>query len=167
MIVALYLGTASAWVTSSATTGRLSLGAPTSKTLLVPTTLHAQLQPQFSSWVVAALDDEASAFTDQIDYLDGSIRTLLGVFGLVMLALVGIKVVTDQMDNAIEQVLVDFETTMQKSYPQRWQNDFRPVLENLDGAEREQKLLKLMEELQSKDPEFMNRVQEKMKIKSQ
>jgi hypothetical protein len=167
VIVALSLVTASAWATSSATTGRLSLEATTSKTLSVPTTLHAQLQPQFCSWVVAALDDEASAFTDQIDYLDGFIQTLLGVFGLVMLALVGIKVVTDQMDNAIEQVLVDFETTMQKSYPQRWQNDFRPVLESLDGTEREQKLLKLMEELQSKDPEFMNRVQQKMKIKSQ
>ena len=153
---------------STAIIARQSLGVTStgSSSLLVPTSLHAHLNPQFSHWVVAALDDEASAFTDQIDYMDGSIRTLLGGFGLVMLALVGFKLLTDQMDSAIEQVLVDFESTMQNSYPQRWQNDFRPLLENLTGDERDQKLLKLMEELQSKDPEFMNRVQQKMKIKS-
>lgn len=103
------------------------------------------------------------AFTDSIQYLDNTIVTLLGVFGLVMIVLVGIKVVTDQTDAAIEQVLVDFEQTMKESYPQRWQTEIRPELEGLQGTDRQQRLVQVMETMEQKDPEFMSRVQAKMK----
>ncbi len=131
------------------------------ETLSLHTQLHSHLSPVHSFYV--AVDDEVSAFTDQIDYLDGPVRTMLGVFGVVVVALIGFKLLTDQMDSAIQQVLVDFERTMQTSYPQRWQNDLRPALEGLEGDERQQRLMRLMEDLQRKDPEFMSRVQQKMK----
>jgi hypothetical protein len=103
------------------------------------------------------------AFTDSIQYLDNTIVTLLGVFGLVMMILIGIKVVADQTDAAIEQVLVDFEQTMKESYPQRWQTEIRPELEGLQGTDRQQRLVQVMETMEQKDPEFMSRVQAKMK----
>jgi hypothetical protein len=69
-----------------------------------------------------------AAFTDSIQYMDSTITTMLGVFGLAMILLIGFKVWTDQTDAAIVQVLVDFETTMKEYYPQRWQNDIlRPL----------------------------------------
>lgn len=112
---------------------------------------------------VVAVDGEASAFTDSINYLDGTISTMLGVFGVVLVVLIGFKALTDQMDSAIEQVLVDFETTMKRQYPQRWQSDIRPALEGLQGEERQQKLVQIMEDLERNDPTFMSRVQGKMK----
>lgn len=108
-------------------------------------------------------DDESMAFSDSINLFDGPILIIFGVFGAIIAALVVIKLLGEQMDSAIEQVLVDFERTMKESYPQRWQNDIRPVLESLEGEERQQKLVKIMEDMQTDDPNFMSRVQEKMK----
>lgn len=115
--------------------------------------------------IISPTDDETlfAPFTDQINYLDGPILAMLGISGVVLVALVGFKLLTDQMDSAIEKVLVDFEGTMKESYPQRWQSDIRPQLEQLQGEARQQKLVQIMEELQSKDPEFMRRVEQKMK----
>jgi len=108
-------------------------------------------------------DEESMAFTDEINFLDGPILTMLGIFGVVVVGLVVFKALAGQMDSAIEQVLVDFEATMKQSYPQRWQNDIRPQLDGLAGEARQQKLVQLMEEIQTTDPEFMGRVQQKMR----
>jgi hypothetical protein len=113
--------------------------------------------------IADGIDGEAAAFSDQINYFDGPIVTLLGVFGVAVAALVGFKLLTGQMDSAIEQVLVDFEATMKEAYPQRWQSDIRPRLEGLEGESRQQTLVQIMEEIQNNDPTFMSRVQEKMK----
>mmetsp|Transcript_86508 Transcript_86508/g.249854 ORF Transcript_86508/g.249854 Transcript_86508/m.249854 type:complete len:181 (-) Transcript_86508:190-732(-) len=131
--------------------------------------LHLSPLDAFSNIILSdetsaiSVDDEASAFTDQINFLDGPILTMLGVFGVVMVALIGLKLLTNQMDSAIEQVVVDFESTLETYYPQRYQKDIRPLLEGLADEERQQKLVQIMENFQRTDPEFMTRVQEKMK----
>ena len=65
------------------------------------------------------------------------------------------------MDSAIEKVLVDFEEVMRESYPTRWV-DISEQLDGLDSDERQAKLIQIMEDLQKKDPEFMERVNKKM-----
>jgi hypothetical protein len=131
---------------------------------------QSSLSSSSSSLIMTAIDndiniinEEAFAFNDRINFLDGPIVTMLGVFGVVIVILIGSKLLTGQMDSAIEQVLVDFETTMKESYPQRWQSELRPRLEGLEGERRQETLYKIMEEIQSKDPVFMSRVQQKMK----
>ena len=82
-------------------------------------------------------------------------------FGVIVLVLAGLKVLSGQMDDAIQNVLVDFEATMTRYYPQRWQV-IAQDLAGLEGDERDVKLLALMEKLQGKDPDFMARVKKKM-----
>ena len=105
-----------------------------------------------------------TAFNDSIMTFDDSIRNMLLIFTVFVALLTGVKLLTGQMDQAIEQVLTEFESTMKRFYPQRWQ----VLAESLEGFEadaRDIKLLSLMEELQSSDPEFMARVKEKMSQK--
>ena len=116
-----------------------------------------------SSSVILAESEEAVAFNDSIDYFDPSIGLLLGGFGVVALLLFGTKFLADKMDSAIEQVLVDFERTMSEQYPQRWQ-DMKTSLEGLEGDERQQKVMQLMEDIQKNDPQLMQRINEKMKM---
>ena len=106
-----------------------------------------------------ALEEEA--FTDSIDYFDGTIGVLLGGFGLVILVLGILKVLADRMDSAIEEVLVDFEGTMKQFFPQQWKEMSVP-LEDLEGVDRQQKVMEIMEELQETDPTFMGKVNQKM-----
>ncbi len=73
------------------------------------------------------------------------------------------------MHAAISQVLLDFESTMKQRYHSRWKTiedeelmmsvDGGPLLE---GDERDIKILKVMEELQENDPEFMLLLKEQM-----
>lgn len=101
------------------------------------------------------------AFTDSIASFDGPVRNMVIGFGVVVLILAGLKALTDQMDNAIQNVLVEFEATMTRYFPQRWEA-IAEELTGMEGDERDIKLLALMEKLQEKDPDFMARVKKKM-----
>ncbi|KAI2507728.1 hypothetical protein MHU86_6727 [Fragilaria crotonensis] len=101
------------------------------------------------------------AFTDSIASFDGPVRNMVIGFGVVVLILAGLKALTDQMDNAIQNVLVEFEATMTRYFPQRWEA-IAEELTGVEGDERDIKLLELMEKLQEKDPDFMARVKKKM-----
>jgi hypothetical protein len=117
--------------------------------------------------VVAGVDMDqaaaasAAAFSDSIVTFDGTIQTMVIVFGVVVLILAGMKAYSGQMDAAIEEVLVDFEATLKRSYPQRWQ-DMEEQLTGLGGDERDIELLRIMEELQQKEPAFMTQLTKKM-----
>jgi hypothetical protein len=109
----------------------------------------------------AAAAASAAAFSDSIVTFDGTIQTMVIVFGVVVLVLAGMKAYAGQMDAAIEEVLVDFEATLKRSYPQRWQ-DMEEQLTGLGGDERDIELLRIMEELQQKEPAFMTQLTKKM-----
>jgi hypothetical protein len=117
--------------------------------------------------VVAGVDMDqaaaasAAAFSDSIVTFDGTIQTMVIVFGVVVLILAGMKAYSGQMDAAIEEVLVDFEATLKRSYPQRWQV-VEEKLQGLGGDERDIELLRIMEELQQKEPAFMTQLTKKM-----
>lgn len=106
-------------------------------------------------------DEIDQAFTDTVSFTDGPIKTMGIVFGVVVLVLVGLKVLGGQMDAAIEQVLVDFEATLKRFYPQRWEV-MEEELGDLVGDARDIKLLQMMEQLQDDEPEFMAKLKEKM-----
>ena len=123
---------------------------------IVPTTLW------MPSILAAEEVSEAAAFKDEINYFgDPLVQGMVGVFGVVLLLLVGANVLLGQMDTAIEKVLVDFEATMKSSYPTRWA-DIREELDGLEGDDRKAKLIDIMEDIQKKDPEFMDRINQKM-----
>jgi hypothetical protein len=105
-----------------------------------------------------------TVFNDSIVTFDDSIRNMLLVFTVFIALLTGFKLLTGQMDQAIEQILTEFESTMRRFYPQRWEV-LSKSLEGLEGDARDVKLLSLMEELQVSDPDFMSRVKEKMSQK--
>ena len=128
-------------------------------------TLHAlppQLVEGFTSSLLMA-DDVGidQAFSDSIVTFDGPIKTMVIGFGVVVLVLAGLKALTGSMDAAIEQVLVDFEATLKRFYPQRWEA-MAKKLEGLVGDERQVKLLSMMDELQEKEPAFMTTLNEKI-----
>ena len=55
------------------------------------------------------IDGDPTAFTDSINFFDGPILGMVGVFGIVIFALLAAKSLTDQMDSAIVTVLDEFE----------------------------------------------------------
>lgn len=113
-----------------------------------------------SLWIADDISVD-QAFTDSIVSFDGPVRNMVIGFGVVVLILAGLKALTDQMDNAIQNVLVEFEATMTRYFPQRWEA-IAEELTGVEGDERDIKLLALMEKLQEKDPDFMARVKKKM-----
>jgi hypothetical protein len=123
-----------------------------------------RLSMPLSSLMISDTITTDTAFSDSIVTFDDSVRNMIIVFTVFVALLTGIKLLTGQMDQAIEQVLIEFESTMKRFYPQRWQV-LAESLEGLEGDAREVKLLSIMDELQSSDPEFMARVKEKMNQK--
>ena len=124
-----------------------------------------QLVGGFTSSLLTADDiGMDQAFSDSIVTFDGAIRNMAIGFAVVVLLLAGLKVLTDQMDAAIEKVLVDYEATLKRFFPQRWER-IAEQLVGLEGDERDIKLLALVEDLQEKEPAFMARVKEKMATK--
>jgi hypothetical protein len=109
-----------------------------------------------------AVDNIDAAFSDSINAMDGPIKIMIGTFGIVILVLVALKALAGQMDNAINQVLLEFETTLKRFHPQRWKT-IEEQLEGLEGDPRDVKLLTMMEELQDTEPKFMAKVEEQMK----
>ena len=78
-----------------------------------------------------------------------------------MVLLVGLKATMTQMDEAIEKVLVEYESTMTRFFPQQWKT-IADKLDGFEGDERNVKLLALIEDLFSKDPDLMSRVKQKL-----
>lgn len=113
----------------------------------------------------------ASAFSDQIDYFgDPTVRILFLVFAGVVLLLSGLSIVSQKVDDAIESVIVDFESVLKTDpeFRSTWQ-DVQVQLEAYDAAEsdemllkRKQKLFAIMEELQETEPALMSRINSKM-----
>ncbi|CAB9506788.1 expressed unknown protein [Seminavis robusta] len=99
-----------------------------------------------------------NAFQDSISLTDGPVGILAGVFVLFIVLAVALKAVMGQMDSAIEKVLADFETTVKAYYPERWEKIEEEELKGLAGDERDVQLLKVMEQLQVQEPEFMTQV---------
>ena len=112
---------------------------------------------------IAAVVDRADipveeAFQDTISFTDGPVGVLVAAFAVFVVLAVGFKAVMGQMDSAIEQVIADFESTMKQFYPERWEEIEQSSLEGLEGDARDIELLRVMEELQQKDPAFMSQV---------
>lgn len=100
------------------------------------------------------------AFTDEIIWnpiQEPTLRTMFAVFGVVIIGLVVANILFRQMDSAIEKVLLEFEQSLRSKYPSRWY-EVEAELEGLNGTERSQKLLEVMERMQAKDPGFMNKL---------
>ena len=105
---------------------------------------------------------EQQAFTDQVDLFDTPVQILLVVFGVVVLLLTAVSVVSRKVDTAILQTLHEFETALRTYFPARWKQ-IQGKLQGLPpGDARNAALLQLMEELQDAEPAFMAQVREKM-----
>ena len=143
---------------------------------VTPTSFQQQLPITISRWpshfnVLSApsllLNDalpisETEAFTDEIDLFgDPTIQLLLVGFGVVVTLAIGAKLYLNQMDEAIEKVLVEFENTMKGKYPSRWVS-MEAKLDGLVEPERSQRLFAIMEELQASEPQFMAKVNSEM-----
>jgi hypothetical protein len=135
---------------------------------LLPSFLTADATMITPGDVVADVAIIPDAFVDQVDLVnDPLIQKLVGIFGIVLLLLVGVNALLSQMDSAIENVLVDFERTMRANYPRRWYElEEEEGLEGLDQIQRSVKLIAVMERLQTDDPAFMAKVNDKMATKS-
>ncbi len=103
------------------------------------------------------------AFNDNINFFnDSTIQLLFAGFSILVLLAIIAKSLFNQMDNAIQKVLVDFETVMQKEkYKQKWM-DIQTELDGLDELERSVKLFEIMEQLQRDEPQFMEKVNNDM-----
>jgi hypothetical protein len=131
------------------------------------TSIHAL--PPISLMVPSILTaeevSEATAFTDEIDLFgDPTIQKMVGVFTVVVVLMIGFSALMGQMDSSIKNVVVDFERAMKKHYGKRWKK-IDAQLKGLDPADRSVKLIKIMEDLQTKEPEFMAKVVQKMAAK--
>lgn len=102
----------------------------------------------------AAFED---AFNDDIVLVDSTIQLLLAGFGVLVILALAAKFFLNKMDEAIEKVLVEFESTMKRKYASRWVS-IEKKLEGLEEPERSQKLFAIMEQLQETEPQFMAKV---------
>ena len=134
--------------------------SPATKLELFP--VHFNLQSTIS--LILADEDVPleDAFTDEIDFLgDSTVQLLFAGFGVLVILFLVAKFFLNQMDAAIENVLVDFENTMKTKYESRWVS-IEAKLEGLDEPERSQKLFEIMEGLQQTEPVFMEKVSRDM-----
>lgn len=159
----------------------------TSRTLIPPLCLHASSIPRTPKLIRFAINDllpsmiateqeipvgqeaistvvdeiNGSSFTDEIMLFDPLIQKILIFFGFAVIVLIALSFLGQKMDSAIESVLIDFENTMKKYYASRWV-DIDKELEGLDATERSVKLLEIMERLQEKEPQFMEKLNRKL-----
>ncbi len=101
------------------------------------------------------------AFQDDIVLFDSTIQLLAIGFGVLVVLALAAKFLLNQMDSAIEKVLVEFETTMKGKYASRWVS-IEAKLDGLVEPERSQRLFAIMEELQVSEPDFMAQVNRDM-----
>ena len=122
-----------------------------------------------STAAAAASVSEQEAFTDQIDFFgDPTIQNLFFAFGGFVLVLAGLSIVSQKVDDAIENVIVDFESVLKTNpeFRSEWQG-IQAQLEEFDASadgelQRKQKLFEIMERLQEKDPALMAKINAKM-----
>mmetsp|Transcript_15193 Transcript_15193/g.23316 ORF Transcript_15193/g.23316 Transcript_15193/m.23316 type:complete len:187 (+) Transcript_15193:93-653(+) len=107
-------------------------------------------------------DAAAAAFTDSINYFDGTIGTMGIVFVVVVGVLAALKALGGQMDQAIEKVLVEFEVCMKRFYPQQWQEIEAKLEKTTTADERSAKLFEIMEQMEQDEPALMAQIKEKM-----
>ena len=137
-------------LTTFSTTLSSSLSSFTSSSIIIQTTNNEN---------DIAFED---AFTDQINFFDDSIIQLILVSFSIVISLSFIfKFFLNQMDNAIEKVLIDFENTMKKNYASRWVS-IEAKIDGLNETERSQMLFEIMEKLQKEEPYFMEQVNQDM-----
>jgi hypothetical protein len=118
---------------------------------------------------IAAASDASEVFTDQIDLFgDPTVRTLFLVFGGVVVVLAGLSVLSKKVDDAIENVVGEFEVVLRSSpeFKSKWE-EIEPQLKQYDqevdkALKRNQKLFEIMEEMQAKEPALMERINTKM-----
>eukprot|EP00565_Helicotheca_tamesis_P005860 CAMPEP_0185730040 /NCGR_PEP_ID=MMETSP1171-20130828/8222_1 /TAXON_ID=374046 /ORGANISM="Helicotheca tamensis, Strain CCMP826" /LENGTH=142 /DNA_ID=CAMNT_0028399015 /DNA_START=222 /DNA_END=650 /DNA_ORIENTATION=+ len=134
---------------------------PMERTALPPS-FHAAAE-KMSSLILSADDANlGEAFTDDVDILgDPIIQLMLGGFGLIVVLIAVANFLASKMDSAIENVLEDFEETMKTRYIKRWKL-IEEELEGLDEAERVEKLIQVMEEIQRDEPALMERINRDM-----
>ena len=111
--------------------------------------------------ILAAIEDDISfgdSFTDEIDVFgDPTVRALTIGFGVLVILATAAKFFLNQMDSAIEKVLLDFESTMKRNYASRWVS-IEAKLDGLEEPMRSQKLFEIMEGLEQDEPAFMEMV---------
>ena len=102
------------------------------------------------------------AFSDNVDVFgDSTIQLLFIGFGVLVILALAAKFFLNQMDSAIEKVLIDFESTMKEKYASRWVS-IEAKIDGLNEPERSQKLFQIMENLQQTEPFFMEEVNKEM-----
>jgi hypothetical protein len=105
---------------------------------------------------------EVGAFQDSIVLMDDTIQTMLIVFAVFIgLALV-FGALRGQVDQAIQIIVRDFATTLEKYYPTRWKNLQENELLGLNEDDRDVKLLEIMERWEKEDPMFMSEIRQRM-----
>jgi hypothetical protein len=105
---------------------------------------------------------EVGAFQDSIVLMDDTIQTMLIVFAVFIgLALV-FGALRGQVDQAIQIIVRDFATTLEKYYPTRWKNLQENELLGLNEDDRDVKLLEIMERWEKEDPKFMSEIRQRM-----
>eukprot|EP00977_Amphora_coffeiformis_P014259 scaffold3946_cov177-Amphora_coffeaeformis.AAC.22 len=166
--------TASPWRSSTATTTTTQWPLSFSSTAAMQEALRVCLPDTTKSWdgimtlVVATEADTTtvpfdSAFQDEINFVDEPVKIALAVFGVVILILTVLSALSSKVDDAILQTIRDFETTMKTYYPGRWKRIEDEIQsQGLTGDERDIKLMKIMEEIQEKEPAVMTEIRQKM-----
>jgi hypothetical protein len=121
--------------------------------------------PSFLPSFLTAEDipDETQLENIPFDVNDPMLRNIVAVFGIVVLVLVAVNALTAKMDEAIENVLVDFEKGMRAFYPSRWYElEEEAGLKDLDRIERSVKLIAIMDRLEKEESEFMAKLAKKV-----
>lgn len=156
------LGTGNAFTTPTPTTSLIA------QNLILTSQLNNNVSPySFPNLIISSDQVEAvdkgieEAFQDDIIYFDSTIQLIGGAAIVLVLLAAAAKFFLDKMDEAIEKVLVDFERTMKDKYASRWVS-IEAKLDGLQEPERSQKLFSIMEELQTSEPQFMDKVNKDM-----
>lgn len=146
-------------LSSSSTRSSLHALTPSFHDVDISSALSSATQSSMAL-IAAGADDIGleDAFQDSISFTDGPVGVLVASFAVFVVLAVGFKAVMSEMDGAIEKVLQDFEASLKRYYPKRWESIEENSLAGLSGDERDIKLLKVMEELQRDEPEFMTKL---------
>ncbi|KAL7546992.1 hypothetical protein ACHAWF_010313 [Thalassiosira exigua] len=128
--------------------------------------------------VIASYDESIpeyqadQAFQDAVSLSDLTsdpvLQTAFAVAAVAIVLLFVAKAVVTQMDEAVENVAVDFDRVMKAKYPKKWRKFMDDdgdgdggtnTIMNDDGdADRIQLVVEEMERLRNEEPEFMDRV---------
>lgn len=176
ILIFLYINysTVSAWTNSFSAlhSPSISLQTQQQKRILKKTTQHHAFM-DYNSFTISSIENEIissssvsvdgleDAFTDDIVQFSPTIKLLLRGFVFLLILASAAKVFFNKMDDAIEKVLVDFETTMKAKYPSRWVS-IESKLDGLEEPARSQRLFEIMEELQVSESQFMEQVNRDM-----